>query len=137
MNKFGIVSLVAAVALAGGMTVLPASPAFAQSGSRICGWTAATPTGATGLLYEIRVDASNSTETCSIVIDAFWSKIQSDSKLKALTWVKQNRAQCENAGSQFLSANSPQDMCNPMQAQTVYIVTKTTASNSTTYNVVQ
>ncbi len=137
MNKFGIVSLVAAVALAGGMTVLPASPAFAQSGSRICGWTAATPTGATGLLYEIRVDASNSTETCSKVIDAFWSKIQSDSKLKALTWVKQNRAPCENAGSQFLSANSPQDMCVPMQAQTAYIVTKTTASNSTTYNVVQ
>ena len=137
MNKFGIISLVAAVALAGGMTVLPASPAFAQSGSRICGWTAVTPTGANGLLYEIRVDASNSTEMCRKVIEAFGSKIQSDSNLKALTWVKQNKVQCETAGSQFLSANSPQDMCNLMQIQTAYIVTKTTASNSTTYNVVR
>ena len=137
MNKFGIISLVAAVALAGGMTVLPASPAFAQAGSRICGWTAVTPTGANGLLYEIRVDASNSTEMCRKVIEEFRSKIQSDSNLKALTWVKQYRVECETAGSQFLSANSPRDMCDMMQIQTAYIVTKTTASNSTTYNVVR
>jgi hypothetical protein len=137
MNKFGIISLVAAVALAGGMTVLPASPALAQSGSRICGWTAVTPTGATGILFEIRVDQSNSTEMCRKVIDAFGTNIQNDPKLKALTWIKQNRAVCEAVGSQFQSSNSSQDICYMMQAETTYIVTKTTASNSTTYNVVR
>ncbi len=133
MKKWGITSLAAAFVLTGGMTVLPASPAYAQQGARICGWTAVTSTGVVGFLYEGNPSDQSFRQQCSDVITSFWSKIQSDPSLKSLPWVKKERLECEMVGPQFLSANSRQDMCDQMAQKAAYRVTKTTASNSTVY----
>lgn len=133
MKKFGITTLTAAIALSGGLTVLPASPAFAQSGSRICGYTAKTPTGALGLVFEARQDDAGYSMICDKAVETVWKKIQSNPQLKQLTWTKQYKATCESVGGMFMSSNSPQDMCDKMEANESYQVTKSASTNSTTY----
>lgn len=133
MKKFGTAALAAAVALTGSMTVLPASPAFAQSGSRMCGYSANTPSGALGLLFEARQDDAGYSYKCDQAVSKIWRDIQSNAQLKQLTWTKHYKETCESVGGQFMSGNSPQDMCDKMEANQGYKVTKTNASNSTTY----
>lgn len=133
MKKIGIISLAAAVALTGSMTVLPTSPAYGQSGSRMCGWTANTPSGVLGLLYEARDNDASYGKQCDEAISKMWDSIQKNPQLKALSWTKRRKETCESVGGAFMSANSPQDMCDMMEAKVGYKVTKNKASNSTTY----
>jgi len=133
MRKLNISTLIAAVAFVGGITVLPASPALAQSGSRLCGKTALTPSGAIGILYEARDDDKSYSKQCSEAINTADEKIKADAKLSMLTWTTQSKATCESVGPMFQSGNSEQDMCKNMEAKKGYLVTMTKSTNSTDY----
>lgn len=134
MKKIGITTLAAAMALSGGLTVLPATPAFAQAGSRLCGYTAATPSGAIGILYEARQDDASYSYQCDEVVKRVLADIQHNKQLNKLTWKKQYKETCESVGAMFVSSNSPADMCENMEAGRPYQVTKTNATNSTAYD---
>lgn len=53
--------------------------------------------------------------------------------MKQLKWTKRYKETCESVGGMFMSGNSPQDMCDKMEANQPYQVVKTNSSNSTTY----
>jgi hypothetical protein len=133
MKKISITTLAAAVALSGGLTVLPTAPAFAQSGSRLCGFTAPTPAGTLGLLFEARQDDAAYSYICDQAVAKMQRTINTTPQLKSLTWTKHYKETCESVGGAFMSSNSPQDMCDKMEANQGYQVTKTNSSNSTAY----
>lgn len=124
---------VASAVLGAMVSVVPATPAMAQSGSRLCGWSAPTPTGYIGILYEARQDDASYSQQCDEAVDEINSEIKSNPNLKSLTWTKHYKATCESVGEKFMSSNSPKDMCDKMEAKKGYQVVKTTSTNSTTY----
>ena len=126
-----------ATALTGALLVtLPAKPAHAQAGSRLCGWSAPAPTppergmgsypgkpgNYIGLLYEARQKDSSYSKNCDRAISRLWDKIQADPTLKGLNWTRHSKATCESVGANFQSANSPMDMCEKMEANQSYVV---------------
>lgn len=133
LKKIGITTLAAAIALSGGLTVLPASPAFAQSGSRLCGYSAYMPKGVIGILFEARQDDASYSLQCDEAVKSAWSKIQANAQLKKLTWTKHYKETCESVGGMFVSSNSPVDMCDKMEAGQGYQVTMSVPTNTTTY----
>lgn len=130
---FSMSGVIAAAVLSASLSVVTAGPAMAQSGSRLCGWSAPTPTGYVGILYEARQKDASYGKQCSEAISSINSTIQGDAQLKNLTWTKHEKATCESVGSHFMSSNSQQDMCEKMEAKQPYQVVKTNASNTTTY----
>jgi len=130
---FSMSGIIAAAVLSASLSVVTAGPAMAQSGSRLCGWSAPSPTGYIGILYEARQKDATYTKKCNTAIDDIYGKIQSNPQLKNLTWTKHNKATCESVGGNFMSSNSPQDMCQKMSANNAYQVVKTNASNTTVY----
>jgi hypothetical protein len=123
-----------ATAFSGALLVtLPAAPAYAQSGSRLCGYSAPGASGSyIGLLYEARQKDASYGKQCDQAISKIWSKIQSDPQLKALTWTKHRKETCESVGSKFQSSNSPQDMCEKMEAKQPYLVKKIPSATGAT-----
>lgn len=114
--------------------LLPAAPALAQSGSRICGWTAATPDGAIGIVYEARQHDASYSRQCDEAVSTIKGKIDSDAKLKSLTWTKKYKETCESVGGLFVSGNnSSSDMCDKMEAKVAYTVQKSKSQNATTF----
>lgn len=133
MKKIVLTALATAVVATGITPIMPATVALAQSGSRLCGYTAQTPTGTIGFLYEARESSSTYTKECDTAIDKFWDAIKKDANLKQLNWYKKNKEVCQDVGPIFQSKNSDKDMCNYMSAQESYKVIKDTATNKTTY----
>ncbi|MFN3314149.1 MAG: hypothetical protein ACK46Q_11875 [Hyphomonas sp.] len=130
---FSMSGVIAAAVISASLSVVTAGPAMAQSGSRLCGWSAPTPTGYIGILYEARQKDASYTKQCNEAIDKINATIQGNPQLKALTWTKHNKATCESVGNSFMSSNSQQDMCEKMTAKEPYQVVKTNATNTTTY----
>lgn len=124
----------AGVAVAGGITAL-AMPniAHAQSGSRLCGLTAPTPTGYIGYLYEARQDDVDYTSNCNDATNSYIIMLKSNGDLDKYAWHQWTKEPCENVGVYFESSNSGKDMCDNMKANQDYTVTKDKASNKTTY----
>lgn len=133
MKNISVTTLAVAIALSGGLTVLPASPAFAQKGSKLCGYTAITPTGAVGLLYEARQEDNSYTNQCDNAIKKIWTDIQNDPQLRQLTWTKQYKQVCEKASENFATVKSGGDLCDPMVAKIFYQITNTKSSDTTTF----
>ena len=133
LTSISVSGALAAAVLAGALSVVTAGPAMAQSGSRLCGWSAPTPTGYVGILYEARQNDATYNMQCDGAISKIQAKIKKDPQLKSLTWTKHEKATCESVGGFFMSSNSPQDMCDKMEADHAYQVVKTNSSNSTTY----
>lgn len=134
MKKLNIVSVAAAIAFVGGIAVLPASPALAQKGSRLCGKTAPTPTGAIGILFEVRMDGADYPDGCKTLVDKVSNWIARTPDLASLQWTTRYNKSCEEVGAMFKSGNSDVDMCEPyMTAEQGYQVVKTNSTNSTTY----
>ena len=125
--------------------LLAAPMAYAQSGSRLCGWTADLPPGAVlgtstlpaggkmGILYEARDDDASYHKQCDDVISKVKSSIDGDADLKGFPWTKVKRATCESVGSAFVSTANPNvDMCQYMGAKKAYTVIKPYNSPSKT-----
>jgi hypothetical protein len=111
-----------------------ATPAFAQKGSRLCGWWAATPGGSIGLLYEARDKDASYSAQCNGVIDEIDKKIKANADLSKLTWNRVYKNTCESIGENFVSAGNPNnDMCDYMRAKTPYQVQQSKKDNTTTY----
>jgi hypothetical protein len=126
-------SLVAILSL----SLIAPSTVFAQSGSRLCGWTATMPAGTSlsgttlplggkiGLLYEARQNDSSYSKQCDTVIDEFNSAIKKDPVMSTFTWKKIHKDTCESVGDEFTStAQTKHDMCDNMEAKKAYSVVK-------------
>ena len=125
MNKISLSAGLVATVLAAGSTILPIAPVFAQSGSRICGYSAARSTsGRIGFVTEVRQQETSYSLICDGVVRDARDKIDRDPSLKKLTWVKHYKETCESVGILFQSSNSPQDMCDMMQNNEDYMVQK-------------
>lgn len=131
--NYCVKTLAAGIAITGGLVVLPATPAYAQSYSRICGYTATTSTGAVGLVYEARTEDNSYTKQCDDALTSIWSTIQKDASLKQLKWTKHYKNKCEDVGALFVTSKVGSDICDPMEAKQHYKITKTTSSDSTTF----
>jgi hypothetical protein len=137
MSKFnkltGMTGAIATAFTGALLVTLPAAPAYAQSGSRLCGYSAPGQSGSyIGLVYEARQKDASYSKQCDEAISKIWSKIQSDPQLKAMTWTKHSKATCESVGANFQSANSPQDMCDKMEAKQPYLVKKIPSATGVT-----
>lgn len=132
MKNITATTLAVAIALSGGLTLLPASPAFAQSNSKLCGYTAVTPTGTIGLLYEGYTPNSSYMKQCDLAVARIWKKIQNDPQLSQLTWTKQYNKRCEEVGVNFVTAQTNSDICDMMASKLYWQVTKTTSTDTTT-----
>ena len=129
--------MAAAVIAPVGMTT--STPAVAQSGSRLCGWTTEVPEKgvAIGILYEVRTADKTDGKQCNAVIDKAQKKIADDPTLSKMSWTKVSKATCESVGEKFKStAQGNVDMCDYMEAKKPYMVKKSTAadrSSTTSY----
>ena len=143
MKKVSFAGLTSAVALISAVLIAPT--VSAQSGSRLCGWTATMPAGTVlsgktlpfggkiGLLYECRDGDASYHKQCDEAIDGFNKAIQSDPTMKGFVWTQVKRATCESVGGEFTStANSSTDMCDSMEAKHAYSVIKPYNSASKT-----
>ncbi len=131
MEKKPAVKFVSALSLLAAVLVVPGA-AHAQKGSRLCGWTAQTPTGQViGLLYEVRTADASDGKQCSEVISKFHEAITKDATLSKLNWTKANKSTCESVGNYFKSTSKPSDdMCDYMEAKKAYKVVKESAANT-------
>lgn len=104
------------------------TPAFAQKGSRLCGWTAEPAQGvAIGLLYEARTKDASYGKQCSVAISDIQKKIAGDPDLAKMTWTKVEKATCESIGEKFKSTTHTNgDMCDYMEAKVPNKVKKST-----------
>ena len=137
MSKFikltGVTGAIATAFTGAFLVALPAAPAYAQSGSRLCGYSAPGQSGSyVGLLYEARQNDASYSKQCDEAVSKSWSKIQANPDLKAMTWTKHYKATCESVGSYFQSTNSPQDMCEKMEAKQGYLVKKIPSATGAT-----
>lgn len=125
INILGLTAAAAVAIISAVFVALPAAPALAQSGSRLCGYSAPAQAGSyIGLLYEARQDDLSYDDECDEAISKAWKKIQDDPQLKALTWTKHHKTTCEDVGVHFESTNSDKDMCDNMKAHEGYLVKK-------------
>jgi hypothetical protein len=131
MEKKLAVKCVSVLSLLAAVLVAPTA-AYAQSGSRLCGWTAQTPNGQViGLLYEVRTADVNHDMQCNKAISEFKDSINKDAKLSKMSWTKVEKATCESIGSHFKSTSKPSDdMCDYMGASDPYQVVKESAANT-------
>jgi len=142
VRTLSLSSIAAAIASAvlAPVAITTPTPALAQSGSRLCGWTTDVPAKgmAMGILYEVRTADKSDGKQCSTVIDKVQKKIAADPTLSQLTWTKVEKATCESVGEKFKSTDHTNgDMCDYMQAKTPYTVTKSTKadkSSTTSYD---
>ena len=127
-----LVRLSTSVALLASVMAAP-TVAFAQSGSRLCGWTAMVPNGQViGLLYEARSADASYHKQCDDVIKQMKSAIDKDPTMSKLQWNEVKRATCESVGKYFTSTAKPsEDMCDSMEAKKGYKVVKESAANTT------
>lgn len=103
---------------------LPFAPAHAQSGSRLCGYTAPGPDGAyVGMLYEARQSRVDYSQVCEEATSQLKDKIDKHSDLRNLDWTRHIKETCESLGVKFQSNDSPLDMCDKMEASVMYHVT--------------
>ncbi len=117
-------------------TLLPAAPAIAQSGSRICGYTSTNDEGNIGFVYEARTTSNTYGKDCREANDAFWTKIQADPALKRLQWIRREKISCEDAGALFKSKTHPNDdLCFYTTGQSSNKVQRNTAKDSTSITV--
>ena len=111
------------------------TPAFAQSGSRLCGWITEIPTKgmAIGLLYEARQKDSSYSKQCDEVVSEMQKTIEKDPTLSAMTWTKVYKATCESVGDKFIDSkdHKSNDMCDYMGSKEAYKVQKSTATDKT------
>ncbi len=138
MKKTSIVQISSAIALVAATLVAP-NTAFAQSGSRLCGWTAdlKSSTGAVigkiGMLYEARTKDSSYTRQCNEAKSKMKDGIDSKEETKSLTWTEINKKTCEEVGAAFTSTDHTNgDMCDYMDAKQPYKVTKKPNSENIT-----
>ncbi len=118
----GTASAIATVFTGALLVALPAAPAFAQSGSRLCGYSAPLPNeGRIGLLFEARQNDASYSRECSEAIDSIWNTIKADPQLKNFTWTRHEKEKCEDVSNHFAVA----DMCDQMEAKAGYLVKKT------------
>lgn len=132
MRRYYTKTIAIALAVSWCVVALQASPAHAQSGSRICGYTASTPTGAVGLLLEARIGDNDYNKQCDDAISESWNTIQNDAQLKQLKWTRRIKNACEDIGVIFKTSKITSDICDPMNSKELYKVTKTTSLDSTT-----
>lgn len=132
MKSISITTIAAAIAFVGGMAVLPASPALAQSGSRLCGKIATTPTGAMAILYEAREKETSYSEECQKAEEKAAASIQANPKLNQLQWANLHKEVCESV-SDRLTEKTVHDICDYMEARTGYLVTYTKSTKATSY----
>lgn len=111
------------------------SSAFAQSGSRLCGWTANDPAGNTlGIFDEVRKKDASYKKQCDQAITEMKKHIDGDPKLSKLQWAKVNNDTCESVGGKFTSKTNPSnDMCDYMEAKHPYSVMKLKDGSRTVY----
>lgn len=140
MSKFskstGVAGTIATAITGALLVTMPAAPAYAQKGSRLCGYTAPGPGGSyVGMLYEARKARGDVNEVCKLATSQLKAKIDKHPDLKSLTWTRQIMQTCESIGGNFKSANSPVDMCEKMSASIKYHVTMTPSASGgeTTY----
>ena len=115
------------------MLVAIPNDAKAQAGSRLCGLTAPTSTGYIGYLYEAREADADYTSYCNNATNSYIIMLKSNGDLDKYNWRQWTKEPCENVGVYFQSSNSGKDMCDNMQANRDYTVTKDKAANKTTY----
>ena len=114
----GTASAIATVFTGALLVALPAAPAFAQSGSRLCGYSAPLPNeGRIGLLFEARQNDASYSRECSEAIDSIWNTIKADPQLKNFTWTRHEKEKCEDVSNHFAVA----DMCDQMEAKAGYL----------------
>lgn len=114
--------------------LLPATPALAQSGSRICGYTAPNDEGTIGLVWEGHMEDSDYGAQCNNAINTFALTIQKTPELKKLQWTKYDKVTCETVGAMFKSQTTPDvDMCGYTITGQNYQVQRTSKTNKTTY----
>lgn len=114
--------------------LLPATPALAQSGSRVCGYTAPNDEGTIGLMWEGHVEDPDYGPQCNNAINTFAAKIQKSPELKKLQWTKFEKVTCESVGAKFTSQTNPDvDMCGYTMTGQNYQVQRTVKTNKTTY----
>lgn len=119
-----------------GSALVPAAPAIAQSGSRICGYTSTNDEGNIGFVYEARTTSNTYGKDCRDATDAFWAKIQADPALKRLQWIRREKISCEDAGALFKSTSHPnEDLCFYTTGQSSNKVQRNTAKSLTTITV--
>jgi hypothetical protein len=123
MKKFNITTFAAAVAFVGGIAVLPASPALAQSGSRICGKITNFETNGSTAYYayitEVRQKSSSYDDDCKTAKTTAQQLINKHGE-QYLTWTDINKDTCEDVGLNFESTVVPRDMCQKMEANISY-----------------
>lgn len=135
MKKITLPVFVVAVVLSAGSMVAPATPALAQSGSRLCGKTTTQMPGipAFGYLTEVRQKDTAYKSLCAAAIRTARDAIKKNPQWKNLKWTKHHTETCESVGKLFQSSNSPEDMCDMMRANEDYEIYKTTG-NRTIYD---
>ncbi len=120
------------------VAALCSTQAYAQSGSRLCGWTSISKDFKIGLLYEARTSYSTYTRECNEVIDEMKKAIEGDKTLNAMSWDKISKQTCETVGTSFLEVKMKikgrkvmvvpsgvnKDICENMKARKPYKVTK-------------
>lgn len=135
MMKIYRTKMLAAIALVGTFGFLPGEPAHAQSGSRICGHTAPTPTGIVGFLLEARIGDNDYNKQCDDAITTSWNTIQNDAQLKKLNWTRRIKNACEDVGAAFATSKTTSDICHPMNSKQLYKITKVAAADATTFEI--
>lgn len=137
IHALSLSSLAAVIAAALLVPVGIATPtlAFAQSGSRLCGWITEIPTKgiAIGLLYEARQKDSSYSKQCDTAVSDMKSAIEKDPTLSAMTWTKVYKESCETVGDKFIDSkdHKSNDMCDYMGSKQPYKVQKSTAADKT------
>ncbi len=146
MKKTSIVQVSSAIALAAA-TLLASNAAFAQSGSRLCGWTADLTTqvpdpadktktvtkvvGKVGVLYEARTKDKSMNKQCDEAKSDMKKKIDADPTNSSLNWTEITKKTCEDVGKDFTSSSHTNvDMCDYMQAKEPFKVTKKPDQNT-------
>jgi hypothetical protein len=107
--------------------LLAAPIAYAESGTRLCGFSTDMPAGTVldgntlkaggkmGIFYEVNKDNAIR-EVCDKAINGIKAKIQADATLSSFQWKTHKRDECEWPGVDFVSdANTKTDMCEYMQ----------------------
>ncbi len=120
------------------ISALIAPTVSAQSGSRLCGWTADVPVGTVidptltypeggkiAYLYEARVSDDSYQKQCDKAIAELEKTIQANAVQRTYAWKKVMRNDCPSVGSEFTSkAQTSTDMCDYMEIKNPYFISK-------------
>ena len=123
MKKSSVTTSIAMLALAA-LAVVP-SPAEAQSGSRLCGYYTGNDAARLGIFVEY--GTKNKTvdkKVCKKINDGIWDAIKKNPDLKDKSWTKVERTECENIGNLFVAPGQSNDVCDLMEREKGYTLTK-------------